>query len=53
MNLSGTGLLFDGRFFFFLITVSIVTNHILKHMYGIYKTGIDEPICREGIEMQM
>ena len=53
MKLSGSGLLFDGRFFFFLIAVSIVTNRILKHMYGIYKTGIDEHICREGIEMQM
>ena len=23
---------------------------ILMHIYGIYKNGIDEPICREGME---
>ena len=27
-------------------------NHILIHIYGIQKNGTDEPICREGIEMQ-
>ena len=24
---------------------------ILTHIYGIFKNGIDEPICREGMEM--
>ena len=23
------------------------------HIYGIEKNGTDEPICREGMEMQM
>ena len=27
--------------------------HMLVHMYGIQKNGIDEPICRAGIETQM
>ena len=27
--------------------------HILMHIYGIQKNGTDEPICREGIKMQM
>ena len=27
--------------------------HILMHIYGIQKNGIDEPICREGMKMQM
>ena len=27
--------------------------HILTHMYGILKNGIDEPNCREGMEVQM
>ena len=26
---------------------------ILTHIYGIWKNGIDEPICREGMETQM
>ena len=25
----------------------------LTHVYGIQKNGADEPICREGMEMQM
>ena len=25
---------------------------ILMHIHGIWKNGIDEPICRAGIEMQ-
>ena len=25
---------------------------ILTHIYGIEKDGIDEPICREGMEIQ-
>ena len=24
--------------------------HVLTHIYGIYKDGTDEPICRAGIE---
>ena len=27
--------------------------YMLMHIYGIYKNGIDEPMCREGMEMQM
>ena len=27
--------------------------NILKHIYGIQKNGIDEPICRDGMEMKM
>ena len=27
--------------------------HILMHIYGIQKNGIDEPFCREGMKMQM
>ena len=27
--------------------------HRLKHRYGIQKNGIDEPVCREGMEMQI
>ena len=27
--------------------------HILMHMYGILKNCTDEPICREGIELQI
>ena len=27
--------------------------HTLTHIYGIYKNGMDEPICWVGIEMQM
>ena len=27
--------------------------HLLTHIYKIKKTGIDEPICREGRETQM
>ena len=27
--------------------------HTLMHIYGIYKNGIDEPVCREGMETQM
>ena len=27
--------------------------HILTHMYEIQKNGIDEPNCREGMEVQM
>ena len=26
---------------------------ILMHMYGIWRNGTDEPICRKGMEMQM
>ena len=26
---------------------------ILVHIYGIYKNGIDEPICKEGMEVQI
>ena len=26
---------------------------ILTHIYGIQENGIDEPICREGMETQM
>jgi len=25
---------------------------IVTHIYGIWKNGTDEPICRTGIEMQ-
>ena len=28
-------------------------KNILMHIYGIQKNGIDEPICREGMETQM
>ena len=28
-------------------------KYILMHIYGIQKNGTDEPICREGIKMQM
>ena len=27
-------------------------NHLVKHIYGIQKTGTDESICRAGTEMQ-
>ena len=27
--------------------------HTVKHIYGIQKNGIDEPICRDGMEMVM
>ena len=27
--------------------------YILMHIYGIQKNGIDEPICKEGMEMQI
>ena len=27
--------------------------HTLTHIYGIQKNSTDEPICREGMEMQM
>ena len=26
--------------------------HILTHMYGIWKEGTDEPICKAAMEMQ-
>ena len=26
---------------------------LLTHIYGIYRNGTDEPICRPGIETQM
>ena len=26
---------------------------ILMHAYGIYKNGVDKPICRTGIETQI
>ena len=26
--------------------------HILMHIYGIQKNGIDEPFCREGMKME-
>ena len=26
--------------------------HILMHIYGIYKNGPDEPVCRSGIETE-
>ena len=26
--------------------------HILIHIYGVYKDGTDEPICRAAVEMQ-
>ena len=29
----------------------LVTKHS-AHLYGIWKNGISEPICRAGIEMQ-
>ena len=27
--------------------------HILMHIYGIYKDGTDDPMCRAGKETQM
>ena len=27
--------------------------HILRHLYRLEKNGIDEPICRKGMETQM
>ena len=27
--------------------------YILRHLYRLEKNGIDEPICREGMETQM
>ena len=27
--------------------------HILIHIYGIQKNGIEEPVCREGMETQL
>ena len=27
--------------------------HILRHIYGMYKNCVDEPICKAEIEMQM
>ena len=27
-------------------------NHVLMHIYGVYKNGTDGPVYREGVEMQ-